>query len=303
MQKLIIAIISMALATASCSVIKNGRLDSVKAEKLPEQKTKTARPPLTKAAIGDLVVARWGPHHWAEGRVGSINGNEARILWAGELSPSEVDMDEVFVMSKAGSDPQLSVGDYTVVRSGDDAWWEPAVIREINGTTIKAKVVESGEIENFPVEKILLVSEKTAAAIEDIADQHDFEENAHGHRPAAPVGYTPKVGDHILGEWTTHTWHGGKVKSVSDGKALIDWENGMKPDEAPFEKLIPYPTAADSAQAPKVGDFVLLKPSNGNTRAAWIYGQVTAVNGSGIEAKDVDSTRDYKAGDFIVLEK
>ena len=55
--------------------------------------------------------------------------------------------------------------------------------------------------------------------------------------------------------------------------------------------------------APVKGDFVLVKPSNGNPKAAWLYGQVTGINDLGIEAKSDESTRDYKVGDFVVLSK
>ena len=77
----------------------------------------------------------------------------------------------------------------------------------------------------------------------------------------------------------------------------------MSPDDAYLERIAPYPTAAAPGPVPAVDDFVLVKPSNGNPKAAWIYAQVSRVNGSTIEAKDIDDTREYKAGEYIRLEK
>jgi hypothetical protein len=78
----------------------------------------------------------------------------------------------------------------------------------------------------------------------------------------------------------------------------------MSPDQAAFEKIVPFPTVTNSVTAPETGDYVLLKPTGGNPKAAWVYGQVTAVSTRGIEAKSMDfGTREYATGDFVVLKK
>lgn len=143
---------------------------------------------------------------------------------------------------------------------------------------------------------MIVVSPTVAADIKDHAAVADFLRTAHARRPVALPDYKPKVGDHILGEWTTKVWYGGKIKSLSADKALIVWENGMTPDEAYFDKFIPFPTA-NEVHTPTVDDFVLLKPNGGS----WIYGQVTRVQGTAIEAKDTSSSHLYKPGEFVVL--
>ena len=89
MNKFIIALISISIAaTSSCSFIKNGKIDTVKAEKAAEQKPKRERPAIKKPTVGDKVVARWAPQRWAEGRVDApaaarVHG-AAGDAWVGE---------------------------------------------------------------------------------------------------------------------------------------------------------------------------------------------------------------------------
>jgi hypothetical protein len=306
MKNIIIAIILASVAaTASCSILKDTKVDAARTDKPDQIKTEKVRPEIKKPSVGDAVVARWGPALFAAGRVDSIDNErkEAKIVWDHESSPSDVDIADVFPLPKTGDAVSLRPGDFTLVKSQVDQWWTGAEIREVSGNVIKARVVNGGEIVNLPPEKVLNVSEVVAADIKEQADRDDFLNKAYEHRPAVPAGYIPKVGDHVLGEWTTNAWFGGKVRSVSDGKATIIWENGMKPDDAPFEKIIPYPTAANNDSSPVAGDYVLVKPSNGNPKAAWIYALVTGINDLGIEAKSDESTREHKTGDFVVLQK
>jgi hypothetical protein len=307
MNKFILVIIAVAVVTlsSSCSIFKS-RIETVKAEKATEEKTKREKPVIKKPVAGDPVIARWGPALWAEGRVTSIDDgiNEAKIAWIDGSSPSSVAIADVFQIPNAGATIVVRPGDYTLVKSSTDHWWSEAEIKEVNGTVVKARIINGGEIVNLPGEKILVVTDAIAADIKDSADRQKFLDTAHEHRPAAPEGYTPNVGDHILGEWTTNAWYGGRVKSVADGKALVVWENGMSPDRAAFERIVPFPTAAGAGQAPEIGNYVLLKPTGGNPKAAWIYGQVMAVSSPGIEAKSMDfGTHEYARGEFITLEK
>jgi hypothetical protein len=305
MNKLFIAIISISIAaTSACSVIDR-TMKTVKAEKATEQKPKTEKRAIRKAVVGDSVVARMGPGNWIEGRVRSLNsnGSEASIEWADGSSPSDVDTDAIFALPKAGDELNLQTGDFALVHSSTDNWWNAAEISEVGKTVIKAKLIYSGEVVNLSREKVIEVNDTVAADIKDAADKEDFLNRAHEHSPVRMSGYIPKVGDHILGAWTTNAWYGGRVKSVKGDVATIIWEGGMKPDDASLQKIVRYPSASDGGPVPSVGDFVLVKPANGNLKAAWVYAQVTAVDGTTIEAKDIDETRDYPAGDYIRLER
>jgi hypothetical protein len=307
MNKFIIAIISIAILSLmnSCSILK-GRIETVKADKVSGEKIKHEKPVIKKPVAGDPVVARWGPALWAEARVTSIDDgiNEAKVAWEDGSSPSNVAIADVFQVPIAGGAISVEPGDYTLVKSTTDHWWNEAEVKEVNGTVVKARIINGGEIVNLPGEKVLVVSDAVAADIKDSADRQKFLDTAHEQRPATPEGYTPNVGDRILGEWTTNAWYGGKVKSVVDGKALIVWENGMSPDKAAFEKIVPFPTATNSAETPQIGDYVLLKPTGGNPKAAWVYGQVTSISGRGVEAKSIDfGTHEYAHGEFVVLRK
>jgi hypothetical protein len=307
MNKFIIAIISVAILSLmnSCSILKS-RIETVKADKVSEEKVKRDKPYIKKPVAGDPVIARWGPALWAEGRVTSIDDgiNEAKIAWEDGSSPSSVAIADVFQVPVAGGAITVRPGDYTLVKSSTDHWWSEAEVKDVTGTVVKVRIINGGEIVNLPDEKVLVVSDAVSADIKDSADRQKFLDTAHEQRPTTPEGYTPSVGDRILGEWTTNAWYGGKVKSVADGKALIVWENGMSPDKAAFEKIVPFPTATNAVAAAEIGDYVLLKPTGGNPKAAWVYGQVTSVITRGVEAKSMDfGTHEYAPGDFVVLRK
>jgi hypothetical protein len=137
-------------------------------------------------------------------------------------------------------------------------------------------------------------SPAAAADMKENAARTDFLKKAQARKPQAPPGYKPKVGDHVLGAGTSTSWFGGKVKFINGDKALVEWE-GPKPDEVALDKIVPYPTAENSA-TPAVGDYLLIKPSSGS----WDY--ASAVNGSEIEVKDQEGKkRTVKLGEFVVL--
>ena len=295
MKKLVIAVISLSMF-ASCSVLRNARTESVRAERKAEENNKPAAVEVKKPSVGDTVVARWGSTSWAEGKLESITNDEAKIVWTEDASKSSVELKDVFV--KPAGDAAISVkpGDYTVVK-GVGNWWQEAEIREVAGGVIKAKSVYYNEVLNLSPDKVLTVSPTVAADIKDAAEQQNFLTKAQEHFPVAPAGYQPKTGDRVLAAWTPTSWYPGKVKSVSGDKALIAWEAGMTTDEVALERVTPFPTADSSPATPSKGDFVLLKPTAG----AWVYGQVTSVSGTVVEAKTVEATREYKAGEYVVL--
>jgi hypothetical protein len=296
MKKLMIAVISLSLF-ASCSVLRGARTENARAEKKAEQTDKTVAPALKKPAVGEMVVARWGPTSWAEGKVEGLTENRAKILWLDDSSRNEVDLTDVFALPAPGGAISVKAGDFTLVKGSAGGWWQGAEIKEVAPGVVKAKYVNGGEIVNLPPEKVLTVTPTVAADIRDAAEKEDFLQKAHLHRPAAPAGYKPQAGDRVLGEWASNGWYGGRIKTVSNEKAFVVWENGMRPEEVSFDKIVPFPTPGNPAAA-ALDDFVLLKPTGGN----WIYGQVTAVKGASIEAKSVDATREYKPGEFLVLE-
>ena len=294
MKKLIIAIISLSMF-ASCSILKNARTESVKAEKNTEESAKPAAVEIKKPSVGDTVVARWGSTSWAEGKVESIDKDEAKIVWTEDASKSSVELKDVFLKPASGATANVRPGDYTVVK-GVGNWWQEAEIREVTGGVIKAKSVYYNEVLNLSPDKVLTVSPTVAEDIKDAAEQQNFLTKAQEHFPLPPADYKPKAGDRVLAPWTQTSWYPGKVKAVSGDKVTINWEAGMRADEVALEKVVPFPSAENSP-TPATGDYVLLKPSGG----AWTYGQVTSVSGSTVEAKTVDATREYKPGEFVVL--
>ena len=291
MKRFLVLIFSIALLTA-CGMGKKdssnaGNSSATKSERAPEVK-----PP----AVGDLVVAHWAGNTWSEGKVDSIDGPRAKIVWSDNTSPSDVDLVDIYQMPKTGAQTTAKTGDYVLTKRSTGTNWEGAQVTMVSPGVVTVKYVSDLEEANLPPEKVIAVSPAAAADIKADAARTDFLKKAQAHQPQVPAGYKPKVGEHILGGWTSTSWLGGKVKSINGDKALIEWE-GPKPDEASLDKIVPYPTAANSA-TPAVGDYLLIKPSSGS----WDYAQLTAVNGSEVEVKDADGKkRTVKPGEFVVL--
>lgn len=296
MKTAIIFIISLTCFASSCSLLKNVQGESVKAEKNTEEKSKPETVEIKKPQVGDKVIARWGPISWAEGKVESIEKDNATVVWKEDNSKNEVALKEVFLPPTDNAKATVKVGDYAVVK-GTGNWWYEAEIKEVNGDTIKAINIYNRQTDNITPSDILQISPVVAADIKDAGEKQNFLAEAQSHKPVIADGYKPKVGERVLAAWMTTSWQPAKVKSVTDDKAMLVWEGGMNPEQLDLSRITAFPTA-DAAQTPSVNDFVLLKPAGGS----WIYGQITKVNGTSIEAKTIDSTEKYKAGEYVILE-
>jgi hypothetical protein len=190
----------------------------------------------------------------------------------------------------------VKAGDYVLTKRSSGTDWAGAQVTMVSPGVITVKYNSDFEEANLPPEKVIAVSPVVAADMKTDAARTDFLKRAQALKPQAPADYRPKVGDHVLGAWTTHAWYGGRVKSINGNKATIVWE-GPRPDEASFENLVPYPTAENSPQ-PAVGDYVLVKPTGGS----WDYAQVSNLSASGVEVKGADGkARNVKPGEFVIL--
>jgi hypothetical protein len=256
------------------------------------EKAAEVKPP----AVGDLVVAHWAGNTWSEGKVDKIDGSRATIVWSDNSAPNDVDLVDIYRTPQAGAQSTARAGDYVLTKRSTGTNWEGAQVTMVSPGVITVKYVSDLEEANLPPEKVIGATPAAAADMKSLASRTDFLHKAQARTPQAPAGYQPKTGEHVLGPWTSTSWYGGKVKSISGDKALIEWE-GPKPDEAALEKIVPYPAAENSA-TPSVGDYLLIKPTSGS----WDYAQVTGVNTSEIEAKDADGkTRQVRRGEFVVL--
>ncbi len=291
MKRFSVLALSIALLTA-CEMGKKNSSNTGNSSSSSSEKVSEIKPP----AVGDLVVAHWAGNTWSEGRVDSIDGPRAKIVWSDNASPNDVDLVDIYQMPKAGAQATVKAGDYVLTKRSTGTNWEGAQVTMASPGVITVKYVSDLEEANLPPEKVIAVTPAVAADMKADAAKTDFLKKAQAQKPQAPAGYKPKVGEHILGGWTSTSWFGGKVRSISGDKALLEWE-GPKPDEATLDKIVPYPTAENS-QTPTVGDYLLVKPNSGS----WDYVQVSAVNGSNIEVKDADGkTRTVKPGEFVVL--
>ena len=290
MKKFLVLTFSVALLTA-CGIA--GKKDTGSA---PTGSEKAAVPEAKPPVVGDLVVAHWAGNTWSEGKIDSIDGPRAKIVWSDNASPSDVDLVDIYQLPRTGAAATVKSGDYVITKRSAGTNWEGAQVTMASPGVITVKYVSDLEEANLPPEKVIAASPAATADIKANAASTEFLKKAQAHTPQAAAGYKPKVGDHIFGPWTSTSWFGGKVKSINGDKALIEWE-GVKPDEVALDKIVPYPTAENS-QTPALGDYLLVKPNSGS----WDYAQATTVNGSEIEVKDAEGkTRTVKPGEFVLL--
>ena len=252
--------------------------------------------PSPTPVVGELVIAHWAGTTWSEGRVESIEGQRARILWTDNHSPADVELVDVYELPKAGGETNLKAGDYVLAKRSTWPDWEGAQVTMVSPGVINIKYASDLEDGVLPPEKVIAVAPAAAATIKADAARTEFLKKARALLPQAPPGYKPKVGARILGAWTATFWLGGRVKSIRDDKALIEWE-GPPPGEVTLDRLVPYPMPEDGV-TPLVGDYLLVKPSI----SGWDYVQVTSVIGTEIEVKDAyGESRKIKRGEFVVL--
>ncbi|HEX8749014.1 MAG TPA: hypothetical protein VF717_17695 [Pyrinomonadaceae bacterium] len=250
------------------------------------------RPP----QVGELVIARWAGNSWYEGRIQRREGERATVAWIDDLTPSEVDLIDIYAIPRAGAQSAFKAGDYVLTKRSSGTDWVGAQVTLASPGVVTVKYNSDFGEANLPPEKVIAVSPSVAADMKIEAARTDFITKAQALRPQAPADYRPKAGERVLGAWTTNAWYAGRVKSVNGNKATVVWE-GPRPDEAAFENLVPYPTA-ENGTVPGVGDYVLVKPSSGS----WDYAQVAGVNGSSIEVKDAyGKSRSVKQGEFVIL--
>lgn len=297
MKRLLVLTFSMALMAgcASFAGTKTREANTEKTINTSAEKT-PALPAAKPPAVGEVVVAKWAGNSWYEGRIEKIEAGRATVAWSDNSTPSEVDLVDIYAMPKTGAVVSVKAGDYVLTKRSSGTDWMGALVTLVSPGVITVKYNSDFEEANLPPEKVIAISPVVAADMKRDAARTDFLKKAQALKPQAPAGYRPKAGDKVLGAWTTNAWYGGRVKSVNGEKATVVWE-GPRPDEASFDKLVPYPTAENSP-TPSTGDYVLVKPTSGS----WDYAQVSNVNGTEIEVKGPDAkTRTVKAGEFIIL--
>jgi hypothetical protein len=258
----------------------------------------TLSAPSGALAVGDRVVARWGSGSFYEGTVESVGARHV-IKWGDGSKASEVEPSDVMPIPKAGSDPQVVVGDFVFARFGSNAW-PGAQVTSVAPGAIGVKYASDGTAATVTPEKILKAPPAVAPEIQKQLAQTEFLNKAKASgRPRAPATYKAKVGDTVVAEWITQSWFSGKVKTLKADKATVEWADGSRPTEVAVDKLVPAPDPV-KAKAPKAGQFVLARPESGNR---WSYAEVSQVDGSRVQIKLPDGkTRTVAPVDCIGLE-
>lgn len=245
-------------------------------------------------AVGDSAVFKFSRQGYVEGKIQSIDGTRYKILYG--QSTQTVDAMDAYALPKTGAKAEVKPGDI-VVAYRRDSYWPGAEVKSVNGDVIEVQVIADGDTLNVPNEKIVKINAAAAAEFKQYGQEVAFLKAAKDGRPHAPAGYQPKAGERVVAEWTDKTWYIGDVVTASSRKAKIKWPASFPQSELVLEKVLPYP--APNA-TPNVNDFLVVKPER--ETSAFVYGQVTSVNGGTVAVKLADGkTRTVKQGDFYLL--
>lgn len=287
-MKSYLMIFTVAIFAFGCGSVATTKVENTPAK--PEEK------PAGTIAVGDTVVAKWTQNSFYEGKVETVSDAKIRVKWSDGSSPTDVDRADVFQLPKAGAKPDAKVGEIVLAKISTGSYWNDAEIASLDGDVAAVKT-NDGRTTNVSLEKIIKIPAAVAANFKDRAKTNDFLAEAQTKKPAAPAEYKPKTGEKVLAEWSTNSWWQATVQKVSGDRATVAWEDGSKPSELGPGKIVPMPTA--KAEAPKSGQFLLVKPKSGSK---WEYARTTSAKDGSVEIAVADGTsRTVKAGEFVVL--
>ena len=270
------------------------------ATKSEESKPADAPKPTETAKfnVGDTVVAKWTGNSFYEGKIEKIDAGKITVKWSDGSSARSVDESDVYTLPKADDKPDVAVGDMVLAKTGSSSYWNGAEITKIEGAVYGVKTVESARTSNVDANKIIKITPATAANLKDKAGSTDFLKEAKSKKPEIAANFKAKNGEKVLAQWATNSWWSGKVTKVSGNKTTVAWDDGSKPSEVNNDKVMAYPTDANT-KIPVANQFVLAKPASGSK---WVYAQVVSVKDKTIEIKDPKGKiRTVKAGECVPL--
>lgn len=250
-----------------------------------------------KPKIGETALYQSQREGLTEGVIENIDGTRYKIKYGTSVATAEES--DVYPLPKAGAKPNVKAGDMVAAKISSGSYWAGAEVVSVNGDVIEVKDLFYGNAVSLSPDKIVVVRAPAVAGLQKFKSEKDFSTKAKQAKPSPPAGYKPKVGDHIVGEWSAGAWWVGDVTEVAGEKAKVKWES-FPVTEMTFDKIIPYPKAETATQMPVANSYVLVKPAGGSGQ--WFHAQVTSVNGNSAEVKFADGkTRPIKADEYIAL--
>ncbi len=250
-----------------------------------------------KHKVGDSVAFSVSREGFGEGKVESVDNSRYNIKY-GQSTVTKEESD-VYAIPKSGAKPNLKTGDIAVAKMEDGPYWAGVEVTGVNGDVIEVKDFWRSKTANLSPDKFIMVRPVAIAEFQKLKAENEFSAKAKQAKPRPPAGYKPKVGDRVVVEWTTNSWWEGEISSIAGSKAKIKWVN-FPESEIAFDKIMPYPTAENSATMPTANSYVLVKTATDPKR--WDYAQVTAVNGNSGDVKfATGKTQPIKADEYIAL--
>jgi hypothetical protein len=125
----------------------------------------------SRAAVGEMVVARRMAAKYYEGRVRSIKGTRAEIGWADNSAPNEVELSDVYRVPSEGAPAKVKTGEMVLARWPEvtnnlPQWF----LAEVTGTTddyINVRYVTDNSNSNLTPDKIITLAADEAARLKN----------------------------------------------------------------------------------------------------------------------------------------
>ena len=248
---------------------------------------------------------------YLEGEVVSLDGSRAKVGVI-ERNPNgfhttggrfeDWESSEIYEVPGKGARAEVKAGDVVLAKGETTNLlpWYGAEVVKVDDTGVMVKGLGSNKQPWLVgADGLVKPSEKTAAQFKQSGSGSMLLSDATKHRPVVVPGYTPKVGDKVIGQASTVTYYSGTITKINGTQRYMRWDDPNNKFPDPAYLVIPL-TAVAKAPAPTEGQYLLVKPLSGDK---WLFAQATKVDGQSAEVNLEDgTTRTVKQGEYWPLE-
>jgi hypothetical protein len=258
-----------------------------------------------------LVPSGVSKSMFLEGEVVSLDGTRAKVgviernsngFYTTGSRFEDFESSEIYEVPGKEAKAEVKAGDIVLAKGETSNLlpWYGAEVTKVDDTGVMVKGVGSNKQPWLVgADGLVKPSEKTVAEFKQSGAGSMLLSEATKHRPVSVQGYTPKVGDKVIGQATTVAYHSGTITSINGTKHQMRWDDPNNKFPDPAYLVIPL-SAVAKAPAPTEGQYLLIKPLSGDR---WLFAQVTKVDGQSAQVNIEDgTTRTVKPGEYWPLE-
>ncbi|MEZ6096704.1 MAG: hypothetical protein R3C03_21165 [Pirellulaceae bacterium] len=233
--------------------------------------------------VGDTVVAAWTGTQFYEAQVSAISDESVSIKWTDSQTDNERPLIDLIRLPTPGVNPVAKIGDIVLVRRGEGAYWEGAVLQAMEGDAWAYQLTGSEAKGTIAPDRLIACPDRFADNLRLEAEKTQavatFRALVKGLRPEVPEDYTPENEQLVVAEWTFDSWWEGTITSMDDENVTVAWADGSQPTPIAKGKIAPLP-ADDSTYELKADQLVLVKPEYGSQ---WNAAKIVSIDADAVE--------------------